>query len=120
MITTSVICNGTLLQQKVVGDLREEELQTAMARFEPSEWEAPVLWDLTETNLELSNDDYSRALTRLFQSNRERHTHDRRGILVGDETAFHRVRDVLRAADPPWPWAVFVDRNLVIAWLRRR
>ena len=119
MITTSVLCDGSILQQTVVGLVLEEELLNAVNRFDAREWECPVLWDLTGARFEGANEGYVQVLSRVFEINHARHTTDRRAFAVSDKLAFDRVRQVLIDVDPPWPWSVFANRDMALAWLRR-
>ena len=119
MITISVLDKGELFQQQVQGVLGEEDIRIAASRFDPREEDRPVLWDLTEAEFNPSDEYYEQSLSEIFRDNQSRVTEQGRAFLVCDQDQYHRVSDVLKVLDPPWSWAVFVDRDLALAWLRR-
>ena len=119
MITISVLEKGEIFQQVVHGVLNEEDIRIAASRFDPLEADRPVLWDLTKAELNSSDDYYQKSLKAIFHDNQSRLTHQRRAILVHGQDQYDRVADVLNAIDTPWYWALFVDRDLALAWLRR-
>ncbi|MCR9260788.1 MAG: hypothetical protein NXH95_13760 [Pseudomonadaceae bacterium] len=80
--------------------------------------EFPILWDLRKAQVIANDESYKQGVGDLIRTMTSRMSSQKRAFLVDNEIQSARVDKIMGAARTSWPWAVFMDSDDAVEWLK--
>lgn len=102
----------------IAGEVTVAEINQAIAATSViPQADVPVLWDLRDLNLDTQEGPLSEVVPRLIDLAKNQMSTEKRAFVVADQPAVTWLEGVLGRAHAPWPWVVFLELDVALAWL---
>lgn len=119
MIESHFDASRGLFVHVVDGDMFMSDIAKAMIQADAfSSDEFPILWDLRKAQVIANDESYKAGVGDLIKTMTPRMSTQKRAFLVENEIQSARVNKIMGATRASWPWAVFMDPEEAVEWLK--